>query len=159
MKPKKNQFQENSYGYALPTEIIDEMQPVNKLIGSEVDKRSKKLSGSGSRSRKSAYDNSKDANALMSRQGKLLETLGRTIRRKSDKEATKISKENYREAETATAFNRNTKISTLQKRADAGKPTEVSGDALARAKRGDAPKLITTTNTWEKHKKDLGVGD
>ena len=49
--------------------------------------------------------------------------------------------ENFREVNTAnrTLFDGST--SYLEERAAAGYPTEVSGDALARAKKGQTPKL------------------
>ena len=161
MKPRKNQFVEHDYGNVLPTEMIEKYKPWTKLTGSEVDKDAKAIADEAKTPPKNirvqGVTRSKAAKAILLRQGKLLSVLGRGVRGKHDKEATKVAKENSRELWTAVAARGKTSISSLTKRAAEGNPTEISGDALARAKRGDAPKLITSTSVWEKHKKDLGV--
>jgi len=170
MKPNKSQFRplgnRHRKGNAEPTvelakDLVEANKPASSLIGNEVDRRAKKLVDSqrANQTKVSRVKASTDAQKLFSIQGKLLEPLGRDVRQSSDKEATKLGVENVREYKTAAAVKDNRTIASLTEDAKKGRYLEVSGDALARAKRGDAPKIITTTNTWEKRKKDLGVGD
>lgn len=57
-----------------------------------------------------------------------------------DKDWDRKTKENDRELATHANANWNVSVSELEERAKKGKPTEISGDALARAKKGQTPK-------------------
>lgn len=54
----------------------------------------------------------------------------------------KRNDENYREVDTHDAVMFDAPVSVLEAAAKKGHPTEVSGDALARAKKGQTPKIV-----------------
>jgi hypothetical protein len=158
MEPSKGQFYNvNGNRRVVTTSVQEKNKPHYKLVGEGIDRDVADLLAeqeanptSGLRGRKTK------ASDLMGNQEKLLENLGKDVRRTARAEGASNKSENTRELRTAEAFRTNPTIAELMKREE---PLEVSGDALARVRRGDAPKLIATTATWDKRKKDLGVGE